>query len=236
MEIFKFENDTIRMAGTYENILFVAQDICKALGIKDPSKALKDFEEGYDKTTVVVETQGGSQRMLVVTEPGIYRLIFQSRKQKAKKFQKWVFQEVLPKIRKTGSYIHHTTQESQLQLDFLNNVRTSLSDLHQLNNRDRIIIADGIRNLGMKQISSSQSTNSTRDWWSISDYCVHKHKLQATKQQLIRIGKTAAKLYERKHGKKPSKHEQFVDGASRLVNSYSTDDESLLLEAFQNCI
>ena len=84
-------------------IYFVAADVCKILGIKQATKALKRLKEN-EKGVTTIHTLGGLQEMLIVNEPGLYRLIFSSRKPEAEKFQDWVYHEVLPSIRKFGYY------------------------------------------------------------------------------------------------------------------------------------
>lgn len=87
------------------NPWWVLTDVCAALELTNPSKVaerLHDDEKGLTNTY----TLGGQQEALVVNEPGLYRLIFRSNKDAAKKFQYWVFHEVLPAIRKTGTYTH----------------------------------------------------------------------------------------------------------------------------------
>ena len=82
---------------------FVAKDVCKVLGIVNTSQAvfsLDDDEKGICNS----DTLGGDQEMLIVSESGLYALIFKSRKPAAKTFRKWVTSEVLPAIRKTGMY------------------------------------------------------------------------------------------------------------------------------------
>ncbi len=81
---------------------FCLADICRPLGIKayDCRKRLK--EEGID--TIHTPTTGGIQAMLFVNEANLYRAIFQSRKPEAERFTDWVTEEVLPSIRRTGSY------------------------------------------------------------------------------------------------------------------------------------
>ncbi len=82
---------------------FVAKDICDALDIsnsRDTVSKLDDDEKGVFST----DTLGGMQKISHVNEQGMYELIFNSRKPEAKAFKKWVKSEVLPEIRKTGSY------------------------------------------------------------------------------------------------------------------------------------
>lgn len=103
LTIFAFERNTVRFVGTAQKPEWVAQDVCSVLGIKNARDTLADFELD-EKGVAIVYTPGGEQVLLTITEPGLYRLIFKSRKEIAKRFQRWVFHEVLPSIRKTGSY------------------------------------------------------------------------------------------------------------------------------------
>lgn len=82
---------------------FVARDVCNALEILDVSNACKSLDDD-EKGTHIIRTLGGNQEMLCVNEPGLYGLIFKSRKSEAKAFKRWVKHEVLPEIRKSGSY------------------------------------------------------------------------------------------------------------------------------------
>ncbi len=96
-------DQTIRVVGTPQNPQWVAADVCKVLRIKQASRAVEDFDDD-EKGVITIHTLGGVQELLAVTEAGLYRLIFQSRKPEAKRFQKWVFSEVLPSIRQHGCY------------------------------------------------------------------------------------------------------------------------------------
>ena len=82
---------------------FVAADVCRALEIsnsRDAVARLDDDEKGVGST----DTLGGKQGMQIINEPGLYTLVLGSRKPEAKAFKRWVTHEVLPTIRKTGSY------------------------------------------------------------------------------------------------------------------------------------
>jgi prophage antirepressor-like protein len=98
-----FEGTRVRFVGTADNPEWIAQDVCDALGIASAASALRDFDDDQ-KGMHTLHTVVGKQNQLTVYEPGLYRLIFQSRKAEAKRFQKWVFGEVLPSIRKHGIY------------------------------------------------------------------------------------------------------------------------------------
>jgi prophage antirepressor-like protein len=101
--IHLFEGQDVRFVGTWENPEWIAADVCKILGIVNHRDAMSDFED-YEKGVGNYDTLGGEQKMLTVTEPGMYRLVILSRKPAAKRFKKWLFCEVIPSIRKTGSY------------------------------------------------------------------------------------------------------------------------------------
>ena len=90
---------------------FVAVDVCKVLEIKNSRDAVSKLYEDEKQTVLIpargvssTDTQGGYQNMTVVNEPGLYKLVFSSRKKEALEFQNWVYREVLPSIRKYGYY------------------------------------------------------------------------------------------------------------------------------------
>ena len=82
---------------------FVAKDICDALSLTNITETLSRLDDD-EKLTSVVLNSGQGRQMWLVSESGLYNLIFQSRKPEAKAFRKWVTSEVLPSIRRTGRY------------------------------------------------------------------------------------------------------------------------------------
>jgi len=102
---FQFGEQEIRVVvdETTNEPLWVAKDICEVLQYKEVSKTLSKLDDD-EKGTKKIRTLGGEQNMAVINESGLYTLILRSNKPEAKKFKKWVTAEVLPTIRKTGSY------------------------------------------------------------------------------------------------------------------------------------
>lgn len=90
---------------------FAVKDVCRVLGLSNVTEATRNLEDD-ERGSVILNTMGGEQEMLVVSESGIYALIFRSRKPEAKAFRKWVTSEVLPAIRKTGRYDQDEHAES----------------------------------------------------------------------------------------------------------------------------
>lgn len=101
---FDFEGRPVRVVVDAQGEpWFIAADICAALALPETHKAvarLDDDEKGRNS----IPTPGGMQDMTVVNEPGLYRLVLGSRKPEAKRFKRWVTHEVLPAIRKTGTF------------------------------------------------------------------------------------------------------------------------------------
>jgi len=101
---FEFENHSLRVVVDKSGEpWFVANDACAILEIQDVWQALQRLDED-EKGSVLIRTPGGEQKMNAVNESGLYSLIFDSRKPEAKRMRKWVTSDVLPSIRKTGSY------------------------------------------------------------------------------------------------------------------------------------
>lgn len=82
---------------------FVGKDIATALGYKNPQKALRDHVPDKFKTVNETFTVNGTAPILI-NEAGMYKLVFRSKLENAEKFSDWVCEDVLPSIRKTGSY------------------------------------------------------------------------------------------------------------------------------------
>ena len=93
---------------------FVGTDVAKALGYSNPRKAILDHCKGVTKRDT--PTSSGVQLMSYINEGDLYRLIMKSKLPSAEKFESWVMDEVLPAIRKTGSYQKPMTVAEQIQL------------------------------------------------------------------------------------------------------------------------
>ena len=104
-QIIQFNNNgfSVRSLLVEGEPWFVAKDVCKALGLSNVTETLKRVDLD-DLSSVKLNSGGQLRNMKVINESGMYQIIFMSNKPQAKKFKKWVTSEVLPSIRKTGSY------------------------------------------------------------------------------------------------------------------------------------
>ena len=111
---FTYENTNIRTITTEDNTpLFCANDVATTLGYARPAKAVLDHCKGVPFWEPL-ETPGGTQQVRFITEPDLYRLITHSKLPEAEKFERWVFEEVLPAIRKHGMYATPATIEEMI--------------------------------------------------------------------------------------------------------------------------
>ena len=106
LQTFKYENmedlTTLEIDG---EIWFVANEVCKVLEIQNSRKAISTLDDD-EKLMYTIDTSGQNRKVNIVSESGLYALIFKSNKPEAKKFRKWITKEVIPSIRKKGLYNH----------------------------------------------------------------------------------------------------------------------------------
>lgn len=117
-----FENEQfgeIRVAGTNDEPLFCLLDVCRVLDLGNTSQVKSRLTDDVITNEVISDSIGRQQEMMFVNEDGLYDVILDSRKPQAKLFRKWVTKEVLPSIRKTGSY----SIEQQLPKTYLEALR-----------------------------------------------------------------------------------------------------------------
>jgi len=103
VQLFSFRGNQIRTFQKDGGTCFIVSDLGKALDLKNINKNVADLDED-EKGITISYTPGGPQQMSYVTEPGMYGLVFASRKEIAKDFKRWLKHEVLPAIRKNGFY------------------------------------------------------------------------------------------------------------------------------------
>jgi prophage antirepressor-like protein len=104
LQIFQKDNFKVRVVERNGEPWFVAKDVCDILEIGNPTMALQRLNNSM-KGVSSIETLGGTQVLNVISEAGVYKLVFTSRKPEAERFTDWVASEVIPSIRKHGAYL-----------------------------------------------------------------------------------------------------------------------------------
>ena len=138
-----FVNEEFGSVRTIEEngkILFCGSDVAKALGYRRPKDAINAHCKGAVKRRLL--TNGGTQEMKMISEGDVYRLISHSRLPSAEKFESWIFDDVLPTIRRTGGYVSNEEMFIENYLPFLDEpykklFRLQMTFISKLNERIR---------------------------------------------------------------------------------------------------
>ena len=189
---------------------FVAADVCRALEIGDTHKAT-DRLDPDEKGRSSIPTHGGQQEMLVVNEPGLYSLVLGSRKPEAKAFKRWITHEVIPALRKTGTYSLKPMSQleiAKISLDMLIEQEKRLDSLEQENESTR----EQIKELNAKIATRAQDSYSVAGYASLRGI-----KLDVSRANML--GREATRLSQ-KYGYEISK---TPDPRFGTVNVYHTD-------------
>ena len=102
---FKFDDHAVRtVVADSGEVWFVGKDVAVVLGYADTVNALKQHCRGVVKRHPIVDSLGRQQATRIISEPDLFRLVVNSKLPTAKRFERWVFEDVLPSIRKTGGY------------------------------------------------------------------------------------------------------------------------------------
>ena len=131
-----FENSEFGKVRTLEidnEPWFVGKDVAEILGYSQPSVAIFKRVDSDDKGVSKMETPGGEQSVVIINESGLYSLILSSKIPTAKRFKRWVTSEVLPTIRKTGSYQKPMSpvEMMRIQLGMIDDHEGRIADLEQ---------------------------------------------------------------------------------------------------------
>lgn len=119
MELQIFSNSEfgeIRTITKDDEPMFCLADVCKALELEQVSRVKARLKTDGVTTSKVIDRLGREQEATFINESNLYKTIFQSRKESAERFTEWVTGEVLPSIRKTGSYSKPLTTSEQIRL------------------------------------------------------------------------------------------------------------------------
>lgn len=171
---FNFNDTQVRVVMRNDQPWFVAQDVCKALGYANTSKAISDHVDGDECSTITnSESRNGGGQLSIINESGLYALVLRSRKPQARKFAKWVTAEVLPSIRTTGGY----------------NVQQSIPQAPTLMGRRFLLTLDG----GQEQVTALAPTDCILNPNNISNF-IRSGCAGLSRQQLADVAKACLDL------------------------------------------
>jgi prophage antirepressor-like protein len=105
LQIFNYQGkQEIRTIEKSGEVWFITKDACDVLELNNVGQALTRLDEDEKNTIILNDGNRGNPNLSIINEPGLYSLILTSRKPEAKTFKRWITHEVIPSIRKTGSY------------------------------------------------------------------------------------------------------------------------------------
>nr|DAL02703.1 MAG TPA: repressor domain protein [Caudoviricetes sp.] len=129
LQHFDFKGRQVRTVVVDNEPMFVGKDIAEVLGYSKPANAVNKYVPDKFKGVTKLMTPGGKQDFVIVSEAGLYKLVFKSGMPNADEFTDWVAAEVLPSIRKHGAYMTPETIEKAIyNPDFIINLATQLKD------------------------------------------------------------------------------------------------------------
>lgn len=233
LQTFNFEDLPVRTLTVDEEPYFVGKDVANILGYKNGSRDINAHVDAEDKLTYQISTSGQRRNQTIINESGLYSLIFSSKLESAKRFKRWVTSEVLPQLRRTGTYsINPTIQElannPELikmlveQIARLNDSTTNQSkDLDYLKQavtgeyvtpQDIVAIKYAITNKAEKFVEGLGVQLSLDDVMTVDVYELAKENKRQEQQKNYHIGKAKSRLLvlTKKHlgmkGNAPNNH------------------------------
>ena len=161
LSTFNFHNSPVRtITDPKGEIWFCGTDVCNILGYVNPRDAISKHCKVGGVAKRDTPTTSGNQEITFINEPNLYRLIIKSRKPEAERFEAWVFEEVLPQIRKTGSYSQNTHEirplEITLKVQMLDNLYYMAKNASELCHQYRKMMNDIINTLNIEYFRPSK--------------------------------------------------------------------------------
>ena len=130
LQEFSFKENKIRSLVINDEPWFIGKEVASVLGYNETNQAIRKHVDDEDKLTRQFDGSGQNRNMVIINESGLYSLILSSKLPQAKEFKRWVTSEVLPAIRKTGSY-----NSQNLKTDPMSLLKLTYDALEQTNDR-----------------------------------------------------------------------------------------------------
>lgn len=194
IQVFNYQSHEVRTVEQDGEPWFVLKDVCKVLGLTTPARVAERLDSDEVSLTHLTDSMGRQQETTVINESGLYNVILRSDKPEAKPFRKWVTSEVLPTLRKTGSYtmpklskemqalflLDDRTQKQEARLTALENTMTV--DYSQQQTLKKAVGRVVVEALGGKAAPAyndphvrgklfSECNRDVQDWFRVNSVC-----------------------------------------------------------------
>ena len=223
IQLFQFESQEVR----FINGKPVANDVASVLGYADPSKTISTKVSPKNRSLTEMVTEAGKRMATVLEEAGIYQLIFSSKLASAERFQDWVFEEVLPQIRKTGSYsVQSPPKTVQLRLPAHKLAEEIAESIFQIQNKisdNNPRLAQFLIDLAISEVMPAGN-------------CLTGSKLKGVAEIAESLGLAVdlknrsllGKFVKKSCGHLAKQEERLVNGQQRSVACYPEDDPEVI--------
>lgn len=209
VELFRYESHEVRTVLVAGEPWFVALDVCTVLGIRNPSDALRGLDDDEVGTTEVIDAMGRSQQVKTISEPGLYALLARSRRPEARPFRRWVNHEVLPAVRRTGSYsVEPVAPRSEI--DLIIAAAVEMKRMHAQIEQAAAAAIEASQDARMAN-ARIDAIEGRHDWFSALGYA-KTNGLATDSVSLARLGKLASTI-GRSEGIEPNKVQHSHFGA-----------------------
>lgn len=225
LSVFNFESNSVRVVLVNNEPWFVAKDVCDILGLSDVSMTCSRLRE-KDKGTSSICTPSGNQQVTIISEFGLYELVLGSRKEEAKQFKYWLCDEVLPSIRKTGSYrVPVPVEQPKLPSEVKAlNIAKAVAEIQDLISYNNPRLAQFLIDHAISDIMPSQSSLTGSKLKGVVEIAEELgYKVNFNNRSAL--GKFVKKLC----GELAVLEERLVNGTSRKVACYPMDSEEVRL-------
>lgn len=212
--------------------LFCLADVCTALGMKKfrVERLAKDVISNHP-----LQTAGGLQQVTFVNEDGLYDIVLDSRKPKAKNFRKWITSKVVPSIRKTGSYSIKQPEQLSAAESLLQSVQLLVAHERQLSlleqkqeNMQKAMngLFDRVNSLSFENDLMKQKLNNEIERYTVIGYC-SLHKIDITRKEASIIGGACARMCKKEN----IATESIADPRFGKVNTYPSE---IIAKCYEN--
>lgn len=236
LNFFSYTTDKfVRVFGTSDNPLFMAKDVAEILEYKNTRQAIIKNVDKEDRFLLKNERVSGRDSSnlhpdsILINESGLYTLIFRSNKPQAVKFRRWITSEVIPQIRKTGSYSLQQPTKEMKQIEYMKVLEGTISILERtggLDDRDILLMRDLAKSNVLCDTGRIEEVRVDNSEWSVSrrlseHFGITKKKAQ---DKCCAFGKVLKAKYKELYDENPPRRQQFVKGTIRMVNHYTLKD------------
>lgn len=188
-DVFDYSGQAVRTVVADCETWFVAVDVCRILGVQNPTQAVGRLEADCVRFVDIIDALNRTRHVHAVNEPGLYELIFSSTAPRAKDFRRWVTSEVLPTIRKTGQYGGKVYQHpEEMMIDQARNMLAVRLETERLAlEQTALSLRQDVAEAKIAGIESRY------DWFTALAYA-KRNDLRTERAYLSRVGKRASAL------------------------------------------